>query len=143
MACWAGFSKHAALCAVSRACSVTQTGHMDRRTDELPPNDQMWGSLTLAPNNKQQSEAKDIFCRAFALNHQRFKAYDYGHTYLIVFAHVCGCYLRSATISFAELHAGFHLAAKIWGGSTINEWAYLAYQNLVTYKLKFSGGADA
>ena len=33
-----------------RACSVSQTGHTDRRTDELPPNDQMWGSLTLAPN---------------------------------------------------------------------------------------------
>ena len=34
----------------SRACSVSQTGQTDRQTDELPPNDQMWGSLMLAPN---------------------------------------------------------------------------------------------
>ena len=27
-----------------------------------------------------------------------------------------------------EHQAGFHLATKIWDGSTINEWAYLAYQ---------------
>ena len=24
--------------------------------------------------------------------------------------------------------AGFHLATKIWGGSALNEWAYLAHQ---------------
>ena len=28
---------------------------------------------------------------------------------------------------------GFHLATKIWGGSAINEWAYLARQVLGTY----------
>ena len=30
--------------------TVRTDGQTDRRTDELPANDQMWGSLTLAPN---------------------------------------------------------------------------------------------
>ena len=57
--CWA--------CATSQLCvsfvvhaHYVQSGHtdtrtMDTRSDALPLNNQMWGSLTLAPNNRQQA----------------------------------------------------------------------------------------
>ena len=52
---------------------------------------------------KQQNQARDVFCHAFALNWQLFMVCERAHTHLIVFTHACGYYSRPATISLAEL----------------------------------------
>ena len=42
------------------------------------------------------------------------------------------CSMHVAVATILVIKPGFHLVSKIWGGSTINEWAYLHARFLKT-----------
>ena len=40
----------------------------------------------------------------------------------------CILMFPNIVVKYSGMFSGFHLATKIWGGSALNEWAYLAHQ---------------
>ena len=71
--------------------------------------------------NKQNNQAKDVFCHVYAVNQWSFMTCDHGHTHLIVFAHACGYYFfcRAPCVT------------TIWGWLLIRVWLLLNEHGII------------